>query len=760
MTDRQTPHKNTKEKKPRFNSLARFRIVTIFMLLLMILILFKLFYVMLVEGEQWRKIAARLNPPELVMVNPIRGSIYDDDNRLIAVTAPYYRLYFDFRAPSFTQIPKDSMNRMLDSLATLISNKYAESVHPVSKQDLLKQWKKGISKKSRYWPVYKYNVSYLELKEMRDCFPLAPHRRNTRSIPSPFSRIITQEEQSSRMNPFGSLAMRTIGRVYGDKTDGLSHARNGIELAYDSLLRGQTGQAIRTYTGGKRNINTVQEPVRGADVYSTINMDVQSVVENVLRQRLTDVDAGSGTCVLMEVETGKILAISNLGKTGPGKYAETLNYALQDMSEPGSTFKTASMMVALDDGVVHPDDIIDVGNGLWQVAGRTVRDHNAHRGGYGKITVAQTIHYSSNVGVAKIIQQHYAHKPDDYVQKIRKLGFGLDLKLEIEGYEKALIRKRSDNPNRWYGTTLPWMSYGYETQVPPIYTLAFYNAIANNGQYMRPYFVNKVVDAEGNTVIENKPTVLIEAICKPETLGIIRQMLYDVVWKGTGKPVQSEVVSISGKTGTAQLAGSGGAGYRGAGGTRYQVSFCGYFPSEKPKYSCIAVVREPNPSKEYPGGGNVTGPIVRDIAEHMVALERPMPLDSLGLKGAVPKLPKKVAHGNNDEIQQVFAAVKLPYAVNEKDQDKKWVAVTARDNRMELQALPLYNDKVIPNVVGMAPADAVYLLLRRGVKPRLIGHGNVISQQPSAGTPVKAGMQVILRLENVEEPKETNAKKS
>ncbi len=743
-----------KTPKRKWTPVKRFRLTIAVLALLMLAIFFKILYVMVVEGDRWREIGSRLNPPELVVVNPIRGSIYDERERLVAVTAPYYRLFFDFKAPAFTEIPRDSMRMMLDSLATVISEKYAQSAHPVKKSDLLRQWQQGINKRSRYWPVYRYNVSYLEMEEMSEHFPLAPHKRGNRTVPSPFKRFINKQEQSSRMNPFGSLAMRTIGRVYGEKEEGLSKARNGLELAYDSLLRGKTGQAIRTYNGGKRNLNTIEEPVRGADVYATINMDVQSIVEEVLRRRLIDVDAGSGTCVLMEVQTGKILAISNLGRQSEGVYAETMNYALQDMSEPGSTFKTASLLVALNDGTITPESLVERGNGLWKVGGRTVRDHNANRG-ESVITASRALETSSNVGIAKIIYKYYSDNPDDYVQKIRNMGFGLDLKLEIQGYEKARVRKRSDNPNRWYGTTLAWMSYGYETQIPPIYTLAFYNAIANNGKYMRPYFVNRVVDAKGNTIVEHKPTVLIDSIANPQAIRDIQEMLYNVVWKGTGKPVQSNVVSVSGKTGTAQLAGGGGKGYH-AGATRYQVSFVGYFPSEKPKYTCIAVVREPNPSRAYPGGGNVTGPIVRDIAERLVALESPRTLDSLGQRHH--PLPHQISRGSSEALKQTLRQQHIPYVEESSAKDSKWVNVSRQDREVKLSAMPVYKETLMPNVVGMSPRDATLILLRRGLRPHIIGYGNVKQQEPSAGNPIKPGMTVKIRLDYSDESQIKNDK--
>lgn len=737
------------ENRPQgLNSLARYRIISVLLLFLLLFIFGKILNIMIVEGDRWRAKAETIHRPELVQVNPIRGNIYARDGRVVAVTAPYYRLYFDFQAQAFNSVSRDSMNTLLDTLAYHISKKFSTPERAFKASDLTKKWREGIKRKSRYWPVYPYDISYLQLQELYQLPPLCrmPNKKGRLSV-GPIPRSIIKEEKSSRMDPFGSLASRTIGEVYGEKQSGLSHGRNGLELSYDNMLKGKTGQAIRIYSAGKYNLNTIVQPEKGYDVYTTLDMDRQSIVETSLKDKLIDADAQSGTAILMDVATGEVIAITNLQRISTGKYAETLNYGVADMSEPGSTFKVASIMVALDDGVCAPDDIVDVGNGLWKLSGRVVRDHNAHRGGYGKITVSQAIQYSSNVGVAKIIVGHYSDNPDRYVEKIRKLGFGYDLKLEIPGAGRARVRKRADNKDGWYGTTLGWMSYGYETQVPPIYMLAFYNAIANDGKFVRPYFVTKVMN-KGEIVKENKPTVLNDSICKPSTLREVREMLRDVVSKGTGKPADSPIVSISGKTGTAQLS-QGKSGYKGAGGVMHQVSFCGYFPSEHPKYSCIVVIR--NPKVGYPGGGSMAGPVVRTIAEKLYSMEAPIPIDQMGRDSLgrrinmVEKL--NISSGYKPDIAGMAASHKLPVKQDSKLHGN-WVVVRPTDRGAVMCSMPVYPKGVMPNVINMAPADAAYLLQKKGLKPIFKGYGPVAAQSISAGTRFNPGDKVIIYLKN------------
>ena len=715
------------------------------------------------EGARYRAAAERVQREKRVQDLPLRGSILASDERPVAVTTPVYRLGLDFLSEPlkvlYAPLPtgkthQDSLERAkyyatrqeldygLDRLAVLIDSIYDLKAHGLSRQQLKARWRKGLEQRKRGLPVINLDVSYQQYQILMASSPFAPKIIKNKRVPSLLSKMIISTERTKRIYPFGSLAYRTIGQLQPSGENNISKGKSGLELRYDYLLRGRIGSARRVYYGNSYR-RIVDEPaLDGADIVTNLDMDIQSIVEHSLREQLQQLEAESGTVVLMEVKTGKIVAISNLEqvKRSPGTYSESVNMAMTNKAEPGSTFKVASMMVALDDGIVRPNDTIDVGNGLWPHEGRVVRDHNADKGGYGRISVAQTIIKSSNVGVAKIIVKGYKDKPDEYVEKIRRLGFGFNFQKEVDlqGVERASVRKRSDNPNRWYNTTLAWMSYGYETQIPPIYTLAFFNAIANGGRYMRPYFVSEIRRRDSLTQ-HIEPKVLKERICKPETLQAIQEMLRRVVTEGTGKKARSAYVAISGKSGTAQL--SGKHGYRDSlGQVRHQVSFCAYFPSEAPRYSCIAVIRAPSP-RYSAGGGVMAAPIIRRIAESLVALEKPRPLDSLPRSASPLAYTRHIAAGRTETLLQLLEQMGLPAP----QLGAKAPAYIRIDSAARISALPLATQG-IPDLRGMSAMDAVYLLRSRGYRVQLIGAGNVTGQSIPAGTAAARGSEVVLQL--------------
>ncbi|QUB42458.1 penicillin-binding protein [Porphyromonas sp. oral taxon 275] len=715
------------------------------------------------EGARYRAAAERVQREKRVQDLPLRGSILASDERPVAVTTPVYRLGLDFLSEPlkvlYAPLPtgkthQDSLERAkyyatrqeldygLDRLAVLIDSIYDLKAHGLSRQQLKARWRKGLEQRKRGLPVINLDVSYQQYQILMASSPFAPKIIKNKRVPSLLSKMIISTERTKRIYPFGSLAYRTIGQLQPSGENNISKGKSGLELRYDDLLRGRIGSARRVYYGNSYR-RIVDEPaLDGADIVTNLDMDIQSIVEHSLREQLQQLEAESGTVVLMEVKTGKIVAISNLEqvKRSPGTYSESINMAMTNKAEPGSTFKVASMMVALDDGIVRPNDTIDVGNGLWPHEGRVVRDHNAGKGGYGRISVAQTIIKSSNVGVAKIIVKGYKDKPDEYVEKIRRLGFGFNFQKEVDlqGVERASIRKRSDNPNRWYNTTLAWMSYGYETQIPPIYTLAFFNAIANGGRYMRPYFVSEIRRRDSLTQ-HIEPKVLKEQICKPETLQAIQEMLRRVVTEGTGKKARSAYVAISGKSGTAQL--SGKHGYRDSlGQVRHQVSFCAYFPSEAPRYSCIAVIRAPS-ARYSAGGGVMAAPIIRRIAESLVALEKPRPLDSLPRSASPLAYTRHIAAGRTESLLQLLEQMGLPTP----QLGSKAPAYIRIDSAAHISALPL-NTHDIPDLRGMSAMDAVYLLRSRGYRVQLVGAGNVVSQSIPAGTAAARGSEIVLQL--------------
>lgn len=686
-----------------------------------------------VEREKWLQVAeSQKRPNRLIM--PSRGNIYSYDGKLMATSVPRYYLYVDFSADCFLS-PTQKWNSLdtllqsrkngIDSLSIYLSRKLKNRTPAGYKAHLMK----GLKSRNRQYPIYEGKVSYSDLKEIRK-YPFLRLGR--------FKSGFYYKDMVQRQKPFGTLASRTIGDVYGDidpKT-GLSRGKNGLELQYDSLLRGEAGlSSVRRLGGGWTNV-VEEEPVDGMDIITTIDINIQDITEKSLVDMLKKIDAASGTAVVMEVKTGEVKAITNMGRIREGVYAEEKNHAVADEIEPGSTFKVASIMVALEDGVCEPTDTIDTGNGVYMYKGARMTDHNANKGGYKRISVEQAIWNSSNIGVAKVILKGYENNPTKFVEGLYNLGLNEDLQLEIPGAGRSKIRRPDDTLRYWSKTTLPWMSFGYETQVPPIYTLAFYNAIANNGKMVRPIFTKAIVH-NGKTIREFSTEVVRESICSRRTLQIIQGMLLGVVEEGTGKAVHSESVRIAGKTGTAQIA-SGGV-YRQAG---HQVSFCGYFPAESPKYSCIVVIRQPR--NGYPSGGTMSGGVVRSIAEKVysnhIALDvKKMDVDSMAVLTPLPK--------SGDLKALSYVLDELDIDTDDQSDDDYWASVgkNEEDDKVVLKGLNL-QDNLVPNVVGMGANDAVYLLESKGLRVSINGLGRVVSQSVSPGTRITKGRTVSLTL--------------
>ena len=528
-------------------------------------ILLRTFDTAFVEKEKWEKVAESQKRPNRLIL-PGRGNIYSSDGKLMATSVPRYYTYIDFRADGFSvDTFRNSKVNGVDSLSVYLSRKFKNRTPAGYKAHLLR----GLNSKSRQFPVYEGRASYIDLKEMKK-FPFLRLSR--------YKSGFYTKEMVQRQKPFGTLASRTIGDIYGEiEAGGVTKGKNGLELQYDSLLRGEPGvSSVRRVGGGWTNVVEI-EPVDGMDIRTTIDINIQDITEKSLVDMLKKIDAESGTAVVMEVATGEVKAITNMGRIREGAYAETKNHAVADEIEPGSTFKVASMMVALEDGICQPSDTVDVGKGIYMYKGARMTDHNMNKGGYGRISAEQAIWYSSNIGVAKIILKGYEKNPTKYVEGLYKLGLTIPLNLEIPGAGRAKIRMPNDTTLYWSKTTLPWMSFGYETQIPPIYTLTFFNAIANGGKMVRPMFTKEIMH-NGKTVQSFSTEVLKSSICSDNTLAIIKDMLLGVVEKGTGKAVHSDIIRIAGKTGTAQNRGHD------------HSVFMGFAPMNKPKIAIAVYV--------------------------------------------------------------------------------------------------------------------------------------------------------------------------
>ncbi len=670
------------------------------------------------EGDFWRSQGAKSKIDSLI-VKPNRGNILACDGKLLASSIPSYKLYMDFNAQGFR---KDTLDKYIDvisaSLATIYKNK--------NKEEIKKHILQGYKKRSSWYLLDKQNISYTELKQIKALpyFNKGPNKSG-----------LCIYEQVSRKKPFGSLASRSIGGLYGEMDKGGS---SGLEMKYDSLLKGKPGISSRQKIAGKfRSVNEV-DPVDGLDIKTTIDVNIQDITESALMNELLHVDAERGCAVVMEVKTGEIKAISNLKRTGDGCYVESENFAVSSETEPGSTFKVASIIAALEDGVIDTSYKVDTEKGIWNIKGKEMKDHNWNKEGYGKISVAQAIWHSSNIGVSKVICKFYEDKPERFVERIYSMKLNEPLDLEIPGAGKPKIKHPADPSAKWSGTSLPWMSIGYETQIPPIYTLTFYNAIANNGKMIKPFFV-KAICKDGDEIERFSTEVVNSSICSQSTLKKVRQMLVDVVEKGTAGGARSNNFPIAGKTGTAQV----NYGKRGVAKT-HQLTFCGFFPADAPKYSCIVVVWSPRPGV-YPSAGNICGPVFKNVAERIYAqsaLLQSEPgnrCDTAGIQVPVTK------DGKRKDLQLVLDKLNIPYTFDGAASEE-WAFSEAQKNNVNIRPQKIYAS-VAPNTIGMGAKDAIFLLENKGLQVRISGRGRVSSQSISPGKAINKGDIIQLQLQ-------------
>ena len=668
-------------------------------------------------GGPYRELAQKASNDSLI-VEANRGNIYDCNGKLIASTIPYYRMHMDMRADGLC---RDTFNKYIDSLSICLSRLYGTASPYEFKQRLRGAYNAG----KRYFLVDGKRLNYTQYKRANR-FPLL--RKGARS------GVNWDDETIHREHPFGKLAARTIGNNYAEGT-----GYTGLEKAFNTELSGRPGIAVKEKRAGRKIRINVVDPVDGLDVVSTLDIDMQDIAEDALEKRLIQSDAEWGCAVLMEVKTGEIKAIANLSRRSDSTYYEIQNHALSALTEPGSTFKTASVMIALDDGLADTSEVFDTGFGYWKEDDWTMTDHNveynrdgtfAETGGYHNISLEKSMWYSSNIGIAKMIDKYYRNKPQKFVNHIYDMRLKEPLDIIIPGAAKPKFIDPSE-PG-WNRASLLWMSFGYNMQIPPIYTLAFYNGIANDGKMITPVFAKSI--NESGTVLKKFGTSTVKSrLCSEKTLKKVRKMLEGVVTNGTGKAFKSDVVSFAGKTGTAQTNYWDKKAVK-----KHQYSFCGYFPAENPKYSCIVVIFQPNRRMTSPAGLTF-----RDIAEHISAREV-ITMEKRQNNKKI-KLPHSLK-GNRESLETVFDHLDIPYRMHG-TKENRWANTTSGEeaNHVSISSYGISRNTV-PNVVGMGAKDAVYLMERNGMRVRLHGYGDVISQSVGAGTSVMKGAVVDLML--------------
>lgn len=669
--------------------------------------------VQFVQGEKWRKMADSLTT-KFVRVDPVRGNIYSSDGSLLVTSLPEYELRMDLRADALT---KEVFDEKIDSLAMKLSGLFQDKSTGAYSRELQRARREG----NRYFLI-KRKVSFPQLQQVRT-FPIFNMGRYKGGL------LVIQKNK--RIKTFQNLAARTIGY----KLENVQPV--GIEGAFDDDLGGIEGKRLmqRISGGVWMPVNDDDEVASkdGNDVVTTIDLHIQDVAQHALYTQLSQHNAEHGCVALMEVATGKIKAIANLTRQPDGSYVEQYNYAVGESVEPGSTFKLASFMAALEDGYLDLEDSISTQGGVVKYADRTMTD--AKEGGHGIVSYREAFEVSSNVATSQLIYKNYKDDPEKFIAHMRKLQLDKPLQLQIPGEGSPRIKGTEDKD--WSKVSLPYMSIGYEVRLTPLQILAFYNAVANKGKMIAPIFVTEVQKL-GHPVKKFEARVINKKICSDETLEKLRGLLEGVVKEGTAINLNSAIYPIAGKTGTAQIA-SGVMGYK-QGKMAYRASFCGYFPADNPKYSMIVVVN--SPSSAVYTGNVVAGPVFREIADKVYAtslkMYRPIAPDKQVVSDDVPL----ARAGKKDDIQMIYD--ELGISANAR-QEATWVGSMKYDNSVALTERKMM-DNLVPNVTGMALTDALYLVENAGMRTRVIGNGKVVRQSIPMGSRVMKGSTMVLEL--------------
>lgn len=671
-------------------------------------------YIQNVEGSYWRSKSDSLHT-RIVNLEAERGTIYSEDGSMLSTSIPFFNIYIDFGAEGLQEKNGKRFRENVDSLSMALADLFKDQ----SAQGYKKLLQEGFRKKDRYFLLRK-DLSFEQYKALRN-FPLVRQGRNKSGF--------IADVKSKRLNPFGLLANRTIGLAR-------ENAQNvGLERTYDSLLSGETGKRLVRFISGGVAVPVEGyevEPENGKDLVTTLDVNIQDIAENALLKEMIESEAEHGTCIVMEVATGKVKAIANLGKRSDGEYWEDLNYAIR-ASEPGSTFKLATLLAALEDNKVHIGSHVNLEGGVWKVNGRTVYDSEKHN--RTDVTVQQAFELSSNVGMAKLAATYYAKTPMQLIDHMKRLRLNQLSGIGLVGETSPVIK--TPKSRTWSATSLPWMAFGYEVLVSPLQTLMLYNAVANNGKMMKPYLVEEI-RKNGIAVQQFEPEVLEEKICSEPTLRQLKTCLEGVVINGTAKSLQSPYYRFAGKTGTALVAN----GNRGYSDHIYQSSFAGYFPAEHPVYSCIVVIKnKPYAVKYY--GAAVAGPVFREIADKLFAMQAQVnPARTVALPAKDSS--KFFYSGSAEDVKTVYSQLALPFrdSVNK----QRWTDVQLDSDFQPVLKKKILEAGTMPNLKGMGLKDALYLLEARDLKVQVRGLGKVMAQSVEAGKPVTAKQTIVLDL--------------
>lgn len=670
-----------------------------------IAIVLRILWIQYVEGSELRALSERTHTKtEILPAN--RGDIISEDGQLLSSTKPEFEIRIDFKS-----INPDTFHAYVEELADSLASLWPAKSSRVYATELRNGFKQG----KRYYLLAK-GVQYYEFQRLR-AFPIfekGPRRGG-----------FIAEHKPKRVNPYHILAYRTIGLWR-------EHAASvGLESAYDTALAGREGSRVVRKTSGNVWMpvpDSEYEPVDGRDIVTTIDIGIQEVAENALMETLKEHNCQWGTVIVMEVATGKIKALANLGKQKDGSYWEDKNYALEK-SEPGSTFKLMSLYALLEEGYVTIHDVTNAYGGIKYFGKQRVRDDHL---GMGATTIKNAFAKSSNVVFANLVATHFKDDPMRYIKRLQKLHLHEKTGIDLKGETTPLIK--TPKSKSWNSvTSLPWIAYGYESLITPLHTCMVYNAVANNGRLMKPYLVSEIREY-GKVVKKFEPVVLEEQIGSKETIAQLKEAMREVVISGTGKRVQSPYYNAAGKTGTAQVA-DGKITY--ADGVK-QGSFVGFFPYENPKYTIAVLVRSVPGGAYY--GGVVAAPVFKKIADKLYAshiggwkIPDLSANKAIVLKKGMSSSIYRALTGLNYETEQmgnIFGIARL---------------AGVEGAKAKVQELAI-DGKHVPDVQGMGLKDAVYILENIGMKVKAQGFGVVVSQSIAPGTALAPGSVITLQL--------------
>jgi len=693
--------------------LIRVYLSLLFFVILGFLIIGQISKIQFKEGKHWRSLSDSLTL-KYKPVEAIRGNIYSDEGKLLVSSIPNYEVRLDFKTQTWQNPEYFTAN--IDSFSLLLSRLFQDQ----SEAQYRKEITKARNQKARYY-LLKRKINYNSLKKLKN-FPFIREGKYKGGL------IVIQ--RNIRIHPFKLLAERTIGFKKPD-IKGV-----GIEAAYDEYLSGISGKRLMQRISGGNYVpvdydNTL-DPEDGKDIITTINIDMQDATESALLNALIEHQAENGCAVVMEVKTGQIKAIANLKKDKDGIYKELYNYAVGASTEPGSTFKLISALVLLEKGLIKPNDLIDTRQGEYTFYDRVMKD--SKEDGYGLITFKQAFEVSSNIAFSTLIHKHFSKKPKEFINYLKDLSITQSLDIELPGEGKPVFKQ--PGTANWSGTTLPWMSVGYELQMTPLQILAFYNAIANDGVMMKPIFV-KEIKKVNKTVKEFAPVVINDNICSKKTCQTLKGLMEGVVENGTASNIFSSNYKIAGKTGTALVAFKGSY----ESNKSYQASFVGYFPADNPQYSCIVVINNPLAGQIY--GASVAAPVFKNIADKIFVRQKQPYVIATNSKTRQYQQLLTVSAANKNDLIVISSTLGIEMKIQPDSDD--WVSIEKHDAYLKLNSKRL-KPAIIPDVRGMSLSDATCLLESAGLRVYAMGYGKVISQSLLPGGYAVKNYQINLTL--------------